>query len=251
MLLSRHAILSLIALQLLLPIIGVFGAYYPCARDRVPCGCGVMDVETQSRVANGEDTLPYTWSMLVSVRTFRGSPHSCGGTIISDSHILTAASCVDRITPESISDVTISAAIHFLAEKVSTVRQIDAVHIHPKWRGVADAYKNNIAILHLSHPLNFTDGSHIARACLPKRDLSVALTESPRNGTHLLIIGWGQKSPKPNSEMSQTMQQLTVEVIDPTHGSCADAISDPRIQFCAGLYAGGKGQSIVCSVRSV
>ena len=232
-------------LLLLLLATHAFGEYYRCDRERVPCGCGVSDVETMSRIINGEDTLPYSWSMMVTVRSFGSLSHNCGGTIISDSHVLTTARCARFFDAGDPGSLSIAGSIHFLAEKTPTVRRVDALHIHPQWTAGINGFAHDLAIFHLSQPLNFSADPFISLACLPPRDPSARLTEQPRNGSRLMIIGWGAKTVGSNDDVTQTLQQTTIQAIHHDDPSCADAIYDSRLQFCAGLPDGGKGQRTI------
>lgn len=199
------------------------------------------DVETMARIINGEDTLPYSWSMLVSIRFNSPFGHECAGTILTESHILTSATCL-QIRPDiKPSDVWIVTAIHFAGEKSPTVRQVDAFDLHPQWAGGLKQFTNDIAILHLSVPLNFSADPYIARTCVPPRKPLINVMDQPRNGTPLLVIGWGLKSLNPNAAFVQTMQQATIQAIHHEYPSCANSLHDPQVQFCAGLYEGGKG----------
>ena len=233
----------LVILQLWLLVIGVFGRSYRCSRDEVPCGCGHRDVSTMERIINGVDSVPYSWSMMVSIRLRDAMYNLCGGTILTDSHILTAASCFENIdvvgTP---SDVTITTGIYFFAEKNPTVRVADAVYIHPKWKSETGALTSDVAIIHLKEPLNITLDSYIARTCVPRRDASIDITEQPRNGTELITIGWGWKTYL-KEETPEVLQQVTVQAFHHNDPSCAMSAYDPELQFCAGLQDNGTGQS--------
>src|SRR5690349_18707897 len=74
---------------------------YVCDKNMVPCGCSPSTVEIKARIINGENVIPYSWSMMVSLRVNQTSRESiCGGTILSESYILTAAHCVDRYSSD-------------------------------------------------------------------------------------------------------------------------------------------------------
>lgn len=48
------------------------------------------------RIVGGEDAVHHSWPFLASIRIMVNnvSEHHCGGTIVSDKHILTAAHCI-------------------------------------------------------------------------------------------------------------------------------------------------------------
>ena len=57
-----------------------------------PVGCGMRPAF--SRVVNGQDASPHSWPWQISLRV-RGR-HICGGSLIRDDWIVTAAHCVYR-----------------------------------------------------------------------------------------------------------------------------------------------------------
>ncbi|CAF4872639.1 unnamed protein product, partial [Rotaria socialis] len=58
------------------------------------CGCGATPVAiTPTRIVGGEDAREHSWSMIASLRLEFPDSHDCGGTILSNSYILTAAHC--------------------------------------------------------------------------------------------------------------------------------------------------------------
>ena len=255
----KRGILGL--LQLWLLVIGVYGATYKCSREEVPCGCGYWPVSTMERIIDGDDSVPYSWSMMVSIQLYGKMKHHCGGTILTDSHILTAASCFEDIDLNKPSNIGIKTGVYFFAEKNPIERMADAVFIHPKWQSETGALTNDIAIIHLKDPLNITLESYIARTCIPRRDASVDVTEQPRNGSELVTVGWGWTTYSEGFP-SEIMQQVTIQTFHHDDPSCATSIYDPELQFCAGRQGNNTGQwfgpfcrtlnaSLLCIFRSM
>jgi hypothetical protein len=75
-----------------------------------------------------ENALPYSWSMIFSIRI--GSRHVRSGTILEDSYILTAAHCLTNRVPQ---DITIEAGMHYRTESGTIIRQVDRIYIHPNY----------------------------------------------------------------------------------------------------------------------
>ena len=78
--------------------------------------------------------------MIVSIRynLFRDGyflRHACGGTILSESYILTAASCFDGVVGSDIEfeNVTIAAGIHRRSQPIQIIRKVDKITAHPNW----------------------------------------------------------------------------------------------------------------------
>ncbi|CAF3227069.1 unnamed protein product [Rotaria sp. Silwood2] len=224
-------------------------AVYSCNNRNTSCGCGNRNVAfIQSRIINGDEAIPYSWSMIVSIRynCFRDGnikAHCCGGTILNEYYILTAANCVDQIDHSSIlsHNITIAAGIHNLTEINQTIRRVDQIFIHPKYAGQAQLYKNDIAILHLAEPLDLDTNPFIARTCRPPRANSPEyVLRYPSNGSILAAVGWGTFD-KLAFRKPQLLQQLSIYAIDHNDPTCARSIGHVNVQFCGGLYEGGKG----------
>lgn len=244
--------MQMMLLLLLSALIGnVFSVNYRCARDEVPCGCGHWDVfSAEERIINGVDSFPYAWSMVTSIRMFDEMQHDCGGTILTESHVLTAASCVEQVRPEAVSDVSVAAGMYFLIEKNTILRKADAIYMHPQWSKDINDLTHDIAIIHLKEPFNFTGNTYIARSCIPRRDSSIAMTEHPSADATLMSIGWGYKSQPPDGEPSLILQQTRLSAIHHNDTSCSDSIYDPERQFCAGSLNGNAGPCTGTCFRS-
>jgi secreted trypsin-like serine protease len=230
---------------IILLIINIEGdaSNYACDKNIVPCGCGQTSVGINARIVNGENAIPHSWPMMVSLTENRRLPtHICGGTILSESYILTAAHCVDMFPNDlSFGNLTITAGILNLSQPDRISRQVDKISIHPLWEQFRFQPQYDIAILHLAEPLNLEKNSSITRTCLPPRlNTLEEMMQYPLNGTSLVVIGWGLLNT--SGSEPDTLQQVTVNSIHHFDKICTNIIYDPSIQFCAGLYEGGKGE---------
>ncbi|CAF1178577.1 unnamed protein product [Rotaria sordida] len=215
---------------------------YMCDRKKVNCGCGYRDVRLPtSRIIGGEDAIPNSWSMIVSIRGKLfdwdvKTRHICGGTIINEWYVLTAAHCVDNGITSSYSNMSIAFGMHNQLEENQTLREFDRIIIHPLW-GEGERFSNDIALLHLSEPLDFEANPFISRTCRPPRMNSTEyIYNYPLNATLLAAVGWGRSS---NSESPEILQQVDFYSIHHNDSSCA-SIFDYETQFCAGVENGRK-----------
>ncbi|CAF1295217.1 unnamed protein product [Adineta steineri] len=215
---------------------------YECDKNTVPCGCGQTMVGINARIINGEDAVPYSWPMMVSL-TKAGLGHFCGGTILNEWYILTAAHCVDSYySGVTSSDFMIAANIHSQSQTNKIIRQVDKIIIHPLWDKFHHIILYDIAILRLAQPLDLQKNSSIARTCLPPRSNTLEeILNYPKNGTRLVVIGWGSINYEQSSP--DTLQQVTINFKHHFDKKCNAMIYNPYIHFCAGTDKDEKSDS--------
>ena len=120
-----------------------------------------------SRIVGGDPALPSTWSWTVFLHFGK---NSCGGSIIAASWILTAAHCLENI---SVSGITVYAGSNkkWIGSQILSV---STILVHPSFD--KDTFVNDIALLHLSTPLNLTD-PHVGVICLPSASSATSSTD--------------------------------------------------------------------------
>ena len=130
------------------------------------------------------------WQANLVVKSNRG--HFCGGTLLYDRFVLTAAHCFKNYKrPEEILVILGDHNTDNNDDPYETEYDVRKIIIHPEYfkgdTGSVYQLHNDIALLQLTEPVRMTKG--IKNACLPK--------EEPKNGAafNMLISGWG-KTPK-------------------------------------------------------
>ncbi|UJR20471.1 hypothetical protein I4U23_023600 [Adineta vaga] len=210
---------------------------YDCDKRNVSCGCAFKNVEIDE-TNNIEETIPYSWSMMVSIRydchqNGNLSTHCCAGTILNERYILTAARCFDPTDNSSLlaGNITIAANIHSLSQNCPLIRVIDQIFIHPNWT-VTDEALHNIAILRLAEPLDFQTDFILSSACLPSRmDTSIEMISN----SSLAVVGWSVFG-NVRERKDDVLQQLIVYPIDYNDSICSRSANDQNLLFCAGRY---------------
>ncbi|OXA46255.1 Serine proteinase stubble [Folsomia candida] len=120
-----------------------------------------------SRIFGNNPADRYSLPWMVSIRI--DNKFSCGGFIIDDSHVMTAASCTfraEKITKLLIGAHDISALHEELPRIVVNVRKED-IFAHPKYYEDLLIINHDIAIIRLPDKLTFAD--NIRPVCLPNR----------------------------------------------------------------------------------
>ncbi|WP_370250941.1 trypsin-like serine protease [Nioella sp.] len=142
-----------------------------CSGDRVMGGCPVSIGD-----------FPWMVSLNQANARNRFDGHFCGGSVIADRWVLTAAHCVDSLNPNNPAGLEIYASSSSL-QGGGTAFDVDRVYVHAGYQGVG---RNDIALLEISRPMGIE----------PVRlsDASLAgLVE--QIGGQTVIIGWGLTPP--------------------------------------------------------
>jgi hypothetical protein len=176
--------------------------------------------------------------MIVSIRLNNQNKHSCSGSILSESYILTSASCIANVSSFGI---TIVAGIHNHSEDDGIYRKVDQIYFHPDYTGLKDNNANDVAILHISQTLNFDNDLFINHICLPPKYGAVPDPFSyPTYGARLIVIGWGSMNCE-NKIEQQLLQQVEIYTLNDLEENCYILNKHRNIQFCAGLNNGNTG----------
>ena len=164
-------------------------------------GCGLSDWRPHgSTIFNGEEVPPIKYPWQVYLYTVSGG--FCGGAVISNFHILTAAHCLVNV----VGDLKIVLGADTLYESESNYVKASKYKIYPgyqKSRGYVNTSDIGIVTLPYSIPFNST----IRPICLPvdASDLFIG-----RNAT---IAGWGTQTMASNASVSNKLMEANVEVI--------------------------------------
>ena len=127
-----------------------------------PCGCSRRPA-VMSKVVGGEEAGNQTWGWAVTLSL--NLTYLCGGSIISDSWVLTAAHCTVGLGP---GEVIVFAATNQVFG-LKQIRRASRVITHPAYD--KRLLKNDIALIQVSPPFNMSDEG-IAKVCLPNATTS-------------------------------------------------------------------------------
>ena len=121
----------------------------------------------------------------------------CGGSLISDQHVLTAAHCTEG---GSTSSIRVLLGEHDTTDSVADIRSISAITDHPNYN--SGTLENDYSILTLSNPVTFNN--QMAPVCLPA-DTSVLYTNKMAT-----VTGWGTTSS--GGSLSPRLLEVNVNV---------------------------------------
>ncbi|XP_053667369.1 uncharacterized protein LOC128716907 [Anopheles marshallii] len=201
-------------------------------------GCGVSDVE-HNRVVGGVPAAlnGWPWMALVGYKgTFGDIDFACGGSLITDRHVLTAAHCIlptlslVRLGEHDTSNQTESAHVDVAVYKYISHPSYDTFDGH-----------SDLAILYLTHTVEFTE--QIKPICLP---MAEPVRSTDFTGYNPFIAGWGRT--KETGFESQVLQELQIPIL--VNEDCSQLYKKVRKLFskkqfndavlCAGFLEGGK-----------
>ncbi|XP_073416718.1 serine protease 27-like [Dendrobates tinctorius] len=208
------------------------------------------------RIVGGTNSAVDEWPWQVSLH-FNGNAN-CGGSLISDTWVLTAAHCFNTM-PDPLA-YTIYLGLYQLSDlqnPKAMSRTVKQIIIHPNYP--SEQSSGDIALVKLESPVAFTSSIH--PVYLPSR--AVQLPE----GTLCWVTGWGYVREEVPLTDPKTLQKVDVALIDSKNcetmymSDDASESNSKLIQedmFCAGYQEGKKdtcqgdsGGPLVCNVNGV
>ncbi|KAG5262735.1 hypothetical protein AALO_G00278290 [Alosa alosa] len=194
--------------------------------------CGQAPIN--SRIVGGEAAPPGHWPWQVSLHYDLVGEHICGGTLINNQWVLTAAHCI--VNPiASMWTVYLGRQTQNISnnpnEDISSVKLIIT---HPYYN--EKTFNYDIALMKLTEPVSFTE--YIRPICLSSS------TSSFHNATTCWATGWGNVGPGEELPSPQTLQEVKLQVVGNRECAC-----NPILGYLIRptmLCAGGKEGKAVC-----
>jgi len=186
------------------------------------------NINLNSYIVGGTLAKAHSYPWLVAL--YSEDRQICGGSIINERWILTAAHCVASGDP-----LKVKAGAHSLKGKNVQFIKVGKQIFH-EWYPDDDYGNifNDVAILKLEKPLKFND--NVQPICLPKSGIKL------KNGQMFVVAGWGDLK-----EDAQTGSNVVRQLVVP---KISDKVCDSYefyngaltrgTEFCCGYAAGGK-----------
>ncbi|XP_051828096.1 polyserase-2-like [Antechinus flavipes] len=203
----------------------------------------------QDRLVGGSNAPVAKWPWQVSVYKF--GRQICGGSLISESWVVSAAHCFlfpDTLIPIPPEQFTVVVGLHsqlsfMLNTEVSDgkhrIVKVSDILIHENRTNIDRG--NDIALLHLAEPVNFTE--YVQPICLPRANHSFP------HGASCWATGWGNVQEKGESPRGLILQQLELKIVGPKECQCLYNSNGPYniteeilpSMLCAGYKEGKRG----------
>ncbi|XP_063800013.1 trypsin-like [Pseudophryne corroboree] len=193
--------------------------------------------QSSNRIIGGYECVPNSQPWQVSLQHF--SRHVCGGVLIDENWVLTAAHC-------QLTNLQIRLGEHNLNsyEEREQFTYADKICPHKGFNSVS--YDNDIMLLKIASPANLNAYVQtIPIGCPP-----------PSAGTSCLVSGWGTTT-SPEENYPPALQCVNVETV--SDSSCRESYPTDEItesMLCAGVPEGGKdscqgdsGGPLVCNSK--
>ncbi|XP_018568809.1 serine protease 7-like [Anoplophora glabripennis] len=213
----------------------------------LPEECGYLD--SPNKIRNGKDANlnEFPWMALLSYKTSSGPQFQCGGAIVNDRYILTAAHCITNLMSPLLG---VRVGEHKISSKVDCEVQddgnevcsplpvqdlaIEEVIVHPGYD--KEVISNDIGLLRVSK-MN-SDAENVRPVCLP-------ITEDTRNAriSYCVVTGWGFTDTGRNADV---LQKVDLPIMNLT--SCSEVYkSEKKVKLSyKQICAGGKNKKDSC-----
>ncbi|CAG2119277.1 unnamed protein product, partial [Medioppia subpectinata] len=184
--------------------------------DVVKFKARLLGVKGMGRIVGGVEAADHEFPWQVSFQIWLSRKnrfeHFCGGAVISERWILTAAHCFDKFrTEETWKGIIMKVGTNLMYDPKAFNHTIAKVIVHEQWDTVEQA--NDIALVRLKLKLTFlTKGLQytINSVCLPKKDFEVAVS------TTVTLSGFGQLGE--HESKPDYLQKLDMPIFD--HETC-------------------------------
>lgn len=198
------------------------------------CGKTAISYEPSSRIVGGKESLPGSWPWLVGLHGGDDEVFFCGGVLVSEHWVLTAAHCVGNQTDASGWSVHLGLTRRTASPVFVRRRNVSAIIKHDDFNA-KHLFGNDIALLLLSEPVNFDE--FLRPVCLPPKEPDL----SPE--TRCTVIGWGKSKHDEMSDYLNVIHEVEVPIVH--HSVCSKWYSLQEVPIgettlCAGYPEGEK-----------
>lgn len=202
-------------------------------RQQFSCGrrnaAGLLGrVKTAHFVQGDTEFGEYPWQAAVLKRANGEMLYQCGGTLIDDRNVLTAAHCVDGLHP---SELNVRLGEWDVSGETEFYNHVEiraaGVYLHPEF--YAGNLNNDIAVIRLEHFVDFSSNPHITPVCLPSK-----FSDFTNHRCH--ATGWGKDAFGNSGKFSQILKAVEVPVVETQQ--CQHSLQGTRLGASFSLHEG-------------
>ncbi|KAL0119332.1 hypothetical protein PUN28_009716 [Cardiocondyla obscurior] len=193
--------------------------------------CGIRtQVTSTARIVGGASSSMGNWPWQVAL--YKDGNYQCGGTLIKDRWIISAAHCFYRAQDSYwVARIGATRRGSFRSPHEQLLR-VDYISLHPDY--IDNGFINDIAVIRLERSVIFSD--YIRPVCLPKAPVA--------SDTVCVITGWGQLN-ELGRVFPDTLQEVEVPVIS-TEDCRRKTLFLPLYKITSGMFCAGNGGKDAC-----
>uniref|UniRef100_A0A3Q3W1J2 Coagulation factor IX n=1 Tax=Mola mola TaxID=94237 RepID=A0A3Q3W1J2_MOLML len=209
-------------------LMGTFGAKCSCATGYRLKEDG-LNCEPKTEFPCGRTALTAVTGPTDAEVPLRGKVF-CGGTILSDRWVITAAHCLLEVQVMSFY-MSLVAGEHTLNLHEDTEQNYEVLeqHIHPRYNSSISLYNHDIALIYLKSPIAFS--TTVRPICIGPRAFTEYLVKEYSPAT---VSGWGRT--RFLGVTAETLQKVQVPFTDQTECKLSSSSRITPFMFCAGYY---------------
>lgn len=181
----------------------------------------------EMRIVGGEEATPHSLPYQVSLQSLNGS-HFCGGSIIGDDVVLTAAHCVEGMSTNPSLQVHVGA--HNIKQSDGQRIKVSTVYSHKEYPGLS----KDVAVLKLAEKITDKNAKAVKLADQTFFDSNI------KPGVKMTVSGWGalqSGGSAPDKLMQVDVPYVTNEVCNASEAYNGKVQST---EMCGGYKEGGK-----------
>eukprot|EP00095_Tigriopus_kingsejongensis_P009897 maker-scaffold470_size172058-snap-gene-0.30 protein:Tk09897 transcript:maker-scaffold470_size172058-snap-gene-0.30-mRNA-1 annotation:"transmembrane protease serine 9-like" len=192
------------------------------------------------KIIDGTDAPIHAFPWLVSLN-YNGE-HFCGGSLINQNTVITAAHCMDfGAVPDFFSKLLVYFGEHDLSlaneTEFTTTRRVLNIIIHPRYSATPGS-PGDVALLQLDRPVEYNRA--IKPICLPKLEAGGSFEQMLA-----VAAGWGVTEDQSSSDI---LRQVELNII--RNSTCVEnmnAINVPILEDMICTFKGPLGSETICS----
>ncbi|XP_069792558.1 chymotrypsinogen B-like [Narcine bancroftii] len=199
-----------------------------------PTTCGIK--EGLAGQFGGTALLGGPWPWQVSLELATENKHFCGGAIISEYWVITAAHCFIPPVPQSLKDIVVVTGMTRQASPEMWVRYFNPHHVILHEAFNEQTGENDIALVRVGERLHF--GEHVLPVCFPNNDIFES------SWSVCYITGWM----KSGEETMDLLLEAPVTLI--SFRECNNTIFSGKLQPSMMCMDFKKSQDLACHMDS-
>lgn len=170
----------------------------------------------------------YPWQAAILRKSEGELVYVCGASLISDRFLITAAHCVNKIEKELLRVRLGEWDVRDRSEFYPHVESdVSGLIIHPEF--YEGNLENDIAIMKIADPVDYTKYPHISPVCLPP-------PESDFSNQVCTITGWGKDGWGSKGEFQAILKETKVPVVH--HQVCQQILQGTKLGGSYSLHEG-------------